>query len=95
MRDKDIPRILRILKELNRPMYCSELPMERSCKADELAGLARAEKIAVAGAPGDPHEALRAALGAVRENEAVLCCGSLFLVGYLSKLLKYGLKRED
>jgi dihydrofolate synthase/folylpolyglutamate synthase len=91
MRDKDIPPILGILRELNCPMYCSELPMERSCKAADLADLARAEKITVAGAPRDPSEALRAALASVRENEAVLCCGSLFLVGHLRKFLKYGL----
>ncbi|MDR0652308.1 MAG: bifunctional folylpolyglutamate synthase/dihydrofolate synthase [Synergistaceae bacterium] len=89
MNDKDFVPILNILKELACPMFCTQLPMERSLGASELARYAKASGFAVAGVFEYPAEALEAALAAT-PGGLTLCCGSLFLVGHLRRELKYG-----
>jgi dihydrofolate synthase/folylpolyglutamate synthase len=89
MNDKDIPPVVENLKKLNCPVYCTELYMERSARASELAEMSRASGLNVASSHSDPEEALGAALDKIRQNEIVLCCGSLFLVGFFRKMLKY------
>jgi dihydrofolate synthase/folylpolyglutamate synthase len=89
MADKDIPGILRVMKGLECPAYCTEIPMERSAAAPRLSEIASGIGMKVAGCFSDPSEALESASGAVAPHETVLCCGSLFLVGYLRRALKY------
>ncbi|MDR3281126.1 MAG: bifunctional folylpolyglutamate synthase/dihydrofolate synthase [Synergistaceae bacterium] len=89
MGDKDISPILETMRPLDAPMYCTELPMERSEKSRDLAKLAQMSDIRVAGVFPAPADALREALSSTDPTEFVLCCGSLFLAGYIRKLLKY------
>jgi dihydrofolate synthase/folylpolyglutamate synthase len=87
MGDKEIPPMLEILKKLDCPVYCTELPMERSARASELSRLSRLAGIRVAGCWDDPYDALCAALGGTAEDAIALCCGSLYLAGHLRRLL--------
>ncbi|MDR3075755.1 MAG: bifunctional folylpolyglutamate synthase/dihydrofolate synthase [Synergistaceae bacterium] len=89
MGDKDIPPILSALRELRCPIYCAGLPMERAARAENLARMARAAGLEVKGYFDDPGEALDAAKRAAKPPELVLCCGSLYLVGFIRKILKY------
>jgi dihydrofolate synthase/folylpolyglutamate synthase len=89
MADKDIPRILGALESLECPVYCTELPVERSEPAASLSELAGGIGMKVGGCFSEPSEALEAASGAVAPHEIVLCCGSLFLVGNLRRALRY------
>jgi dihydrofolate synthase/folylpolyglutamate synthase len=91
MSDKDFVPILNVLKELDCPMFCAQLPMERSLPASELARHAVASGLAVAGVFKDPTEALESA---IEETDGLtVCCGSLFLVGHLRRELKYSRKK--
>jgi dihydrofolate synthase/folylpolyglutamate synthase len=92
MNDKDFVPILNILKELDCPMFCTRLPMERSLEVSELSRYAKASGLDVAGVFENPPEALESALAATPAGELTVCCGSLFLVGHLRKELKYGRK---
>jgi dihydrofolate synthase/folylpolyglutamate synthase len=89
MADKDIPRILSVFKALECPVYCTELPMERSETARNLSEIALGVGMKVGGYFPEPSEALEAASEAAVPPELVLCCGSLFLVGNLRRKLKY------
>ncbi|MDR1580199.1 MAG: bifunctional folylpolyglutamate synthase/dihydrofolate synthase [Synergistaceae bacterium] len=89
MNDKDFVPILNVLKKLDCPMFCAQLPMERSLRASELAGYAKEAGLAVAGIFENPGDALESALTATLADELTVCCGSLFLVGYLRRELKY------
>jgi len=89
MSDKDIPSLLGALSALKRPVYCAGLPMERAARAEELAGMCDEIGMDVAGFFSDPSEALKAAVGQAERHELVLCCGSLYLVGYIRRMLKY------
>jgi dihydrofolate synthase/folylpolyglutamate synthase len=90
MNDKDFAPILNVIKKLDCPMFCTQLPMERSLRAPELARYAKASGITPAGVFEDPSDALESALSV--SDELTLCCGSLFLVGHLRKELKYNRK---
>ncbi|MDR3164786.1 MAG: bifunctional folylpolyglutamate synthase/dihydrofolate synthase [Synergistaceae bacterium] len=92
MSDKDFVPILNIIKELACPMFCTQLPMERSLSASELSSCAKESGLAVAGVFENPPDALASALAATPAGELTLCCGSLFLVGHLRKELKYSRK---
>jgi dihydrofolate synthase/folylpolyglutamate synthase len=95
MSDKDFVPMLNILRELGCPMFCTQLPMERTLAASELSNCAKAAGLGVAGAFENPTEAVEAALGATAAaEELTVCCGSLFLVGHLEKELKYGHKNR-
>jgi dihydrofolate synthase/folylpolyglutamate synthase len=88
MKDKEISPILRALRELNCPIYCTQLDMARSSPADETARLAREEGFGAAEAIQSPALALERASAAVGPSGVILCCGSLYLVGRIRKFLK-------
>ncbi|MDR0765141.1 MAG: bifunctional folylpolyglutamate synthase/dihydrofolate synthase [Synergistaceae bacterium] len=87
MSDKDFIPILNVLKELDCPMFCAQLPLERSLRASELARHAKASGLAVAGVFENPADALESALA--KTDGLTVCCGSLYLVGYLEREMKY------
>lgn len=83
MKDKEIANALALLRGLDVALYCTEVPgNERSLGAAEMARMAAAESLPVAGSFSDPLEAVTEAS---RAGVPVLCCGSLFLVGYLKE----------
>ena len=85
MGDKDYRESLALLKELDVPLYCTEIPgMPRSANAEKLAEEARRIGLSVSGSFAHPTEAFQAAAQA---GKPVLCCGSLFLVGFLREVL--------
>ena len=86
MKDKDIPSVLTMLAELNPSLYCTEIPgIPRSMKAEELALLASESGLNVISVHEDPQSALSAA---VSKGSVTICCGSLYLVGYLKSAVK-------
>ena len=81
MKDKDISGALSLLRPLGAEIYCTEVPgLERSLSAEGMRETAERAGLSVAGTYGDPLDAIRAASGKVLP---VVCCGSLFLVGYV------------
>ena len=81
MKDKDISGALSLLAPLGAEIYCTEVPgLERSLSADGMKETAERAGLSVAGIYGDPLDAIRAASG---KGLPVVCCGSLFLVGYV------------
>ena len=81
MKDKDIANTLLLLKQIDPIIYCTEIPgMDRCMKADELYSLAKAAGLRVRERQSDPIQALQSAAS---HGEIVVCCGSLFLVGYM------------
>jgi len=89
MSDKDIPPLLDALSALKCPVCCTELSMDRITRAEALASMCDAAGMEVAGYFRDPREALNAAMGQAQQSELVLCCGSLYLAGYIRRILKY------
>lgn len=84
MKDKDITRTAAELNALDADIYCTEIPgMERSMKAGELLNKAKDAGLKTAGMYALPEEALRAALS---PDTPTICCGSLFLAGYVKAL---------
>lgn len=83
MRDKDADGLLRRLKPLEPVVYCTQVPgMERCRSARSLHVLAARTGLELAGEFSDPIDAARAARASGRTT---VCCGSLFLVGYLKE----------
>lgn len=81
MKDKDISGALSLLRPLGAEIYCTEVPeLERSLSAAGMRETAERAGLSVAGTYGDPLDAIRAASG---KGLPVVCCGSLFLVGYV------------
>ncbi|WP_294191760.1 folylpolyglutamate synthase/dihydrofolate synthase family protein [uncultured Cloacibacillus sp.] len=81
MKDKDISGALSLLAPLGAEIYCTEVPgLERSLSAEGMRETAERAWLCVAGTYGDPLDAIRAASG---KGLPVVCCGSLFLVGYV------------
>ena len=81
MKDKDISGALSLLRPLGAEIYCTEVPgLERSLSAEGMKETAERAGLSVAGTYGDPLDAIRAATG---KGLPVVCCGSLFLVGYV------------
>ena len=81
MKDKDISGALSLLRPLGAEIYCTEVPeLERSLSAAGMRETAERAGLPVAGTYGDPLDAIRAASG---KGLPVVCCGSLFLVGYV------------
>ena len=81
MKDKDISGALSLLRPLGAKIYCTEVPgLERSLDAETMKETAERAGLSVAGAYGGPLDAIRAA---ARGGLPVVCCGSLFLVGYV------------
>jgi dihydrofolate synthase/folylpolyglutamate synthase len=88
MKDKEIDGVIGILKGLNAPVFCTQLPMARSRQAGDLRALLKSAGCGVGGAYGDPASALAAALAASGPGELVVCCGSLFLAGAIRNSLR-------
>lgn len=81
MKDKDVRKVLQLLKPLTPTIYCTQVPdLERSMSTKELNELARESGLSVAGEYADPLDALKAAR---LTGNMTVCCGSLFLVGYM------------
>ena len=81
MKDKDISGALSLLRPLGAEIYCTEVPeLERSLSAAGMRETAERAGLSVAGTYGDPLDAIRAASG---KGLPVVCCCSLFLVGYV------------
>ena len=85
MRDKDYAGCLEVMSESLRPkLYAACVPgMARSASPDEI--LRAAGNFAWGNVPEaftNPDEAIRRA---VSENDAVLVCGSLYLIGYIKR----------
>jgi dihydrofolate synthase/folylpolyglutamate synthase len=83
MKDKDIAPVLDLLKTLDRPLYCTQLPNPRAMRRDDLAKLASSAGVSVAGSYEDPFDALNDARRTTKPDGFVLCCGSLFLAGHI------------
>ena len=83
MRDKDIADTLNIFKSIDADLFCTEVPNNsRSFKAEEMFELASKEGLAPVGAFQEPIEAMRRA---ALIGSPVICCGSLYLVGYIKE----------
>ncbi|MDR2174671.1 MAG: bifunctional folylpolyglutamate synthase/dihydrofolate synthase [Synergistaceae bacterium] len=82
MKDKDYPSCLNILNGLDASFYATCVPgMERSLTASALAEEARRLTWrSAAGAFENPLDAVERASG---ENDVVLVCGSLYLIGWI------------
>ena len=83
MKDKDIRKSLEILKPLEPEIYCTQVPdMPRSMSADKLSEIAADIEMHVLSTDIDPLLALQKAK---TSGKAVICCGSLYFVGWLKK----------
>lgn len=81
MKDKDTTKCISLLKRLNPIIYCTQVPnLERSMSSEELLLLAQASEVRTAGSWTDPIEALNEA---TLSDKVTICCGSLYLVGYI------------
>lgn len=81
MKDKDVKGALALLRPLDTVLYCTQVPdMPRGMPAEELLALAAELGLKTAGAYADPLDALRASAAT---GGTSLCCGSLYLVGYM------------
>jgi dihydrofolate synthase/folylpolyglutamate synthase len=81
MKDKDVKDSLLLLKQLEPLVYCTEVPaMQRCMKASDLRQLAESCGLETEGEWQEPMSAIKAS---VRGGAATLCCGSLYLVGYI------------
>jgi dihydrofolate synthase/folylpolyglutamate synthase len=87
MKDKEISGIIALLKGLDTPVFCTQLPMSRARPAAELALILENAGCETRGAHDDPASALAAALEVSAPGELVVCCGSLFLAGAVRKTL--------
>lgn len=83
MRDKDLSESLDRIKEMQGTLYCTQIPkMDRSLPAKDLLTMAKEKNITCAGKWEDPIKAVNESLASGRET---LCCGSLFLSGYIKE----------
>jgi dihydrofolate synthase/folylpolyglutamate synthase len=83
MKDKDVAPVIDLLRTLDRPLYCTQIPNPRAMRHEDLAKLASSCGVSVAGSYEDPFDALNSARRASKPDGFVLCCGSLFLVGHI------------
>ena len=82
MKDKDYPSCLNILNGLDASFYATCVPgMERSLAASALAQEAR--RLKWRGSAGTFENPLDAVARASGENDVVLVCGSLYLIGWI------------
>ena len=83
MKDKDISDSLDIIGEMGATLFCTELPgMDRSLTALKLFAMAEEKGIMCAGKWDSPIEAVRESSAAGCDT---ICCGSLFLCGYIKE----------
>ncbi len=95
MRDKNYIGCLELInKELNPAFYASTVPgMSRALKTDELLNAAKDfEWRNVPDAFSEPLDAVKKALN--DGNEAVLICGSLYLIGYIRKQVRQLIRKK-
>lgn len=83
MKDKDISESLDIIKMMGAKLYCTQIPgMDRSLASKKLLEMAQEKGIVCAGEWEDPNEAIIESLASGKDT---LCCGSLFLCGYVKE----------
>ncbi|MDD4160498.1 MAG: cyanophycin synthetase, partial [Synergistaceae bacterium] len=83
MKDKDISESLDIIKEMGATLFCTEIPdMQRSLPAQHLLNMAEEKNIQCAGIWENPMAAVKDCLASGNDT---LCCGSLFLSGYIKE----------
>jgi dihydrofolate synthase/folylpolyglutamate synthase len=82
MKDKDTINSLKLFRLLDAVVYCTQVPgMERCMPAEELfANAAEAGLKTTCGCYKDPLDAIKKSLS---EGSFTVCCGSLYLVGYI------------
>lgn len=81
MKDKDVKGALELLRPLEPVLYCTRVPdMARCMPAAELRAIAAELGLKTAGAYDSPLDALKAS---AETGRASICCGSLYLVGYM------------
>ena len=91
MRDKDYRGCLSLLGTLSPALYATEVPdMERCLPAQDL--LSAAAGFPWRDEPRSFASPLEAALLARRENEVVLVCGSLYLIGWVRPRMREALE---
>lgn len=98
MRDKDYEACLALLRTLSPALYAAAVPgVARSLSAAEL--VKAAGRFSWRGAPRAFGSPLDAAEAAMAENELVLVCGSLYLIGWirprLAERLRKGAREEN
>ena len=83
MKDKDISESLNIIKMMGAKLYCTQIPgMDRSLASKKLLEMAQEKGIVCVGEWEDPNDAVIESLASGRDT---LCCGSLFLCGYVKE----------
>jgi len=83
MKDKDISESLDIIKKMGTTLYCTQVPgMDRSLSAKDLLVMAERKDITCAGKWEDPILAVEKSLDTGRDT---ICCGSLFLSGFVKE----------
>ena len=89
MKDKDLPGCLSHINKLRAPIYLTEVPNnERSATIHDLEAIAGKFDWVGVSCFKNPLEAIDAAM---KDNDLVIICGSLYFVGYIrSKILKEG-----
>ena len=91
MRDKDYRGGLSLLSALSPALYTTEVPdMERCLPAQDL--LSASADFSWRNEPRSFASPLEAAALARRENEVVLVCGSLYLIGWVRPRLREALE---
>lgn len=88
MADKDVAHVVDCIAPLADRVLCVEPEhMPRAMKAEQLADLYRVRTQKAVSAIPDTGQALKAARENVGENDVILVCGSLYLVGEVRKML--------
>lgn len=86
MKDKDIKSTLANLKDINSSIICTEIPnLKRCISASDLSDIAREAKILVSDIIVNPIDAISTSLSS---SEITVCCGSLYLVGFVKDKIK-------
>ncbi|NLD04984.1 MAG: hypothetical protein GX672_03670, partial [Synergistaceae bacterium] len=83
MKDKDISESLNVIKKMKGTLYCTQIPgMDRSLPAKDLFAMAEEKNITCAGKWEDPIRAVKESLASGSDT---VCCGSLFLSGFVKE----------
>lgn len=83
MKDKDISQSLDLIKKMRATLYCTQIPgMDRCLPAKDLLSMAEEKNIKCAGKWEDPIKAVKESLASGKDT---LCCGSLFLSGFVKE----------
>lgn len=83
MKDKDISESLDVIKKISAPLYCTQIPgMDRCLPAKDLLSMAEEKNIKCEGKYENPIRAVKESLASGKDT---LCCGSLFLSGFVKE----------